>query len=125
MTREKLPPLDFERDTPVQELLAPENCARIAGLFSLCNQFAIVERHDALLPTTMSSARPSGELARPWASRSSALRIVLTGTPYCRAIEQTTAESFAAASMSEPARPLPRKISARVPSFGKYEMVAT
>ena len=42
-----------------------------------------------------------------------------TGTPCCRAIDATTAGSFAAASMSLPARPLPRKISAKPIGAGK------
>jgi hypothetical protein len=63
-------------------------------------------------PVMMSSAAPNGDAASPRASRSKALRIVSTGTPCWSAIEQTTAESLAAASTSDPARPLPRKISA-------------
>ena len=45
---------------------------------------------------TTSSATPSGLEALPWASRSSARRMTSIGTPYCKAIEQTTAESLVA-----------------------------
>jgi hypothetical protein len=41
-----------------------------------------------------SSATPSGDDARPRESRINARLIISTGTPYCKAIEQTTAESF-------------------------------
>ena len=63
-----------------------------------------------------SSAHPSGELARPRASRSNACLIVSSGTPCCRAIEQTIAQSFAIESECEPTLALPMKISASRPS---------
>jgi hypothetical protein len=115
MARKQLSPLNFQSNAPMHELLAPENSERFA---SWLGKSRVVHRHGALLHK-MSSARPSGELARPWESRSRALRITLTGTPYCSAMLATTALSFAAASMSEPARPLPKNISATTPVFGK------
>src|SRR5262245_26066591 len=67
----------------------------------------------------ISSAAPRGVLAWPRLSRINALRIVSRGTPCCRAIEQTTAESQAAAPASDPARWLVRKISANSVVPGK------
>src|SRR5262249_12035137 len=64
-------------------------------------------------PATMSSAQPRGVDARPKASRSSACLMTSSGTPCCKASEQTTAESLAIESAVLPARPFPRKISAR------------
>jgi hypothetical protein len=49
-----------------------------------------------------SIAAPSGELALRWLSRTSALRMTSTGTPCCRAIDATTAESLVATSMPLP-----------------------
>jgi hypothetical protein len=45
--------------------------------------------------------------------------MVSSGTPYCRAIEATTAESLAALSISDPALPMLRKTSASEPSEKK------
>ena len=74
-------------------------------------------------PAMMSSTAPSGELARPWLSRSRAWRITSMVMPCCSAIEQTTAASLAAESLCEPALAFDMKISASRPS-GKREMVA-
>src|SRR5919201_5228150 len=62
-----------------------------------------------------SSAQPNGDDARPCASRRSALRMVSSGTPNWSPIEQTTAESFAAESLCEPAFAFEMKISASSP----------
>jgi len=48
--------------------------------------------------------------------RISARRMTSTGTPYCSAIDATTALSRAAVSLSLPALPLEMKISASAPS---------
>src|SRR5262245_3510350 len=66
-------------------------------------------------PAMRSRATPKGELAVPRGSRSNALRMVESGTPCWRARLQTTAESLAAESLSEPTFVLFRKISAKSP----------
>jgi three-Cys-motif partner protein len=69
-----------------------------------------------------SRATPSGPLGRLAESRNRARRIVSSGTPNCKAIEQTTALSFAAVSLSEFTRLLEMKISANRPSGNReYE----
>ena len=81
--------------------------------------------HGRLHSAMTSSGQPSGELALPWLSRSSALRMTRRVRHAARRCDATTAESFAAASMSLPARPLPRKTSAKRSVPGKNETVAT
>jgi hypothetical protein len=66
----------------------------------------------------MSRAQPSGDEALPWLSRIKEGRIVLSGTPCCRARLQTIAESLAAESECDPALALFRNISANSPPFG-------
>src|SRR5262249_42728187 len=66
---------------------------------------------------TRSSATPKGEEATPLGSLRSALRMTVRGTPCCKARLQTTAESLAAESLSEPTFELLINISARSP-FG-------
>src|SRR5438046_83924 len=66
------------------------------GSDELLEGLAIGGRHD-VCSMILSSVAPSGVRGRPRPSRMSARRMVSSGTPCCRAIEATTAESHAAA----------------------------
>src|SRR5262245_7879157 len=108
-----------------QEELFLSRCDRAVEFSdNVCLVRAKHRRGHGAPPATMSSAQPSGVDARPEGPRSSACRMTSSGTPCCKASEQTTAESLAIESEVLPGRPFPMKISARRLS-GKNEMVAT
>src|SRR5690242_21866761 len=88
------------------------------------NHVALVWAKLAHRAAARSSATPSGDDGLTALSRISARRMTSSGTPYWRAIDATTAESFAAESECEPALLFDRKISASRPSE-KNETVAT